>query len=61
MGLNQGSLSSKMDHLVCFLPGTLAWYATKGKQYTPDLELTARERMDLDLAEELAKSTIFIF
>jgi mannosyl-oligosaccharide alpha-1,2-mannosidase len=28
----QGSLSEKMDHLVCFLPGTLALAATRGKQ-----------------------------
>jgi mannosyl-oligosaccharide alpha-1,2-mannosidase len=47
-----------MDHLVCFLPGTLAWGATKGKSVTKE----GRKRMhhsdlrDLELAEELARS-----
>ena len=51
-------LSPKMDHLVCFLPGTLAWGATKGHavdQYSR-IKLDPESRRDLELAEELARS-----
>ncbi|KAH6577519.1 hypothetical protein BASA60_004001 [Batrachochytrium salamandrivorans] len=54
-----GPLSSKMDHLVCFLPGTLALGATGGKRLaTRDSRaaLPLRDQQDLDLAEELARS-----
>jgi mannosyl-oligosaccharide alpha-1,2-mannosidase len=55
----QGSFSPKMDHLVCFLPGALALAATKGKRIKKGIKLRAKERMDLDLAEELTKGLIF--
>lgn len=56
----QGPLSPKMDHLVCFLPGTLAIAATRGRRVTPKLKLSTRERMDLDLAEELLKGAFIV-
>ncbi|KAJ3369046.1 hypothetical protein HDU91_000124 [Kappamyces sp. JEL0680] len=51
-------LSPKMDHLVCFLPGTLAWGATKGRSITRKerARLDPADLRDLDLAEELARS-----
>ncbi|KAI8927899.1 glycoside hydrolase [Entophlyctis helioformis] len=53
-----GPLSSKMDHLVCFLPGTLAIGATHGKRVSREerKRMPVRDRMDLDLAEELTRS-----
>ncbi|KAJ3050914.1 mannosyl-oligosaccharide alpha-1,2-mannosidase [Rhizophlyctis rosea] len=47
----------KMDHLVCFLPAVLALSASKGKRVTPAerLKLSWRDRLDLDLAEELTR------
>ncbi len=51
-------LSPKMDHLVCFLSGTLAWGATKGHKVDQQgrKKLNAEEKRDLELAEELARS-----
>ncbi|KAJ3289693.1 mannosyl-oligosaccharide alpha-1,2-mannosidase [Borealophlyctis nickersoniae] len=56
--LQNGAFHPKMDHLVCFLPGTLAVAATGGKRVTrADREkMDLRSRMDLELAEELAQS-----
>ena len=47
-----------MDHLVCFISGTLAWEATKGRSVDKEgrKRLTADQRRDLELAEELARS-----
>uniref|UniRef100_A0A251UZW2 alpha-1,2-Mannosidase n=2 Tax=Helianthus annuus TaxID=4232 RepID=A0A251UZW2_HELAN len=54
-----GGFSPKMDHLVCFLPGTLALGATKGitkaKAMEEDL-LTFEDLENLKLAEDLAKT-----
>ncbi|KAI8919824.1 glycoside hydrolase, partial [Powellomyces hirtus] len=50
-------LSPKMDHLVCFLPGTLALVATRGKRTVTMAERLALDHvdlLDLELAEELA-------
>lgn len=56
---SRGAFSPKMDHLVCFLPGTLALGATKGitkkKAIEGDL-LTAEDLENLKLAEDLAKT-----
>jgi hypothetical protein len=51
-------VSSKMDHLVCFLPGTLAWTATGGKfvSRSDRLLMDPIDLRDLELAEELARS-----
>lgn len=54
-GLN-GALSPKMDHLVCFMPGTIALAATGGaplKQARESPSWTAEQDEDVRLAEEL--------
>lgn len=54
-----GDFSPKMDHLVCFLPGTLALGATKGITKTKAMEenlLTFEDLENLKLAEDLAKT-----
>ncbi|KAK6124098.1 hypothetical protein DH2020_042183 [Rehmannia glutinosa] len=55
----QGDFSPKMDHLVCFLPGTLALGATKGilkeKAMRENL-LNFEDLENLKLAEDLAKT-----
>ncbi|XP_074276658.1 mannosyl-oligosaccharide 1,2-alpha-mannosidase MNS3 [Silene latifolia] len=54
-----GSFSPKMDHLVCFLPGTLALGATKGLTKSKAMKenlLTVDDLENLRLAEELAKT-----
>ena len=59
-GLDQ-SLSPKMDHLVCFMPGTIALAVTGGKTVTEATaklgsEWTTKHDEDLRLAEELMKT-----
>jgi mannosyl-oligosaccharide alpha-1,2-mannosidase len=54
-----GSFSPKMDHLVCFLSGTLALGATKGltkKQAMANNMLNFEDLENLKLAEDLAKT-----
>ncbi|KAH9616594.1 hypothetical protein KSS87_011875 [Heliosperma pusillum] len=54
-----GSFSPKMDHLVCFLPGTLALGATKGLTKSKAMKenlLSVDDLENLGLAEELAKT-----
>ncbi|KAL5771975.1 hypothetical protein ACOSQ2_011899 [Xanthoceras sorbifolium] len=54
-----GGFSAKMDHLVCFLPGTLALGATKGitkERAMKDNLLTFEDLENLKLAEDLAKT-----
>jgi endoplasmic reticulum Man9GlcNAc2 1,2-alpha-mannosidase len=48
-----GEFSTKMDHLVCFLPGTLALAATRGKLTTKESRpfMHPRDLQDLELAE----------
>ncbi|XP_008783092.1 mannosyl-oligosaccharide 1,2-alpha-mannosidase MNS3-like isoform X1 [Phoenix dactylifera] len=56
---SNGGFSAKMDHLVCFLPGTLALGATKGITKKKAVEgnlLTAEDLENLKLAEDLAKT-----
>ncbi|XP_073000348.1 mannosyl-oligosaccharide 1,2-alpha-mannosidase MNS3 [Typha latifolia] len=56
---SKGAFSPKMDHLVCFLPGTLALGATKGitkKKATENNLLTTEDLENLKLAEDLAKT-----
>ncbi|KAK3432783.1 hypothetical protein EUGRSUZ_D00298 [Eucalyptus grandis] len=53
---SNGAFSPKMDHLVCFLPGTLALGATKGKtkeKAMKDNLLTFEDLENLKLAEDL--------
>ncbi|XP_071726529.1 mannosyl-oligosaccharide 1,2-alpha-mannosidase MNS3 [Rutidosis leptorrhynchoides] len=53
------TFSPKMDHLVCFLPGTLALGATKGLTKAKAMEdnlLTFEDLENLKLAEDLAKT-----
>lgn len=56
---SKGAFSPKMDHLVCFLPGTLALGATKGftkeKAMSNNL-LNFEDLENLKLAEDLAKT-----
>lgn len=56
---SKGAFSPKMDHLVCFLPGTLALGATKGitkEKAMKDNLLTFEDLENLKLAEDLAKT-----
>ncbi|CAL9055079.1 mannosyl-oligosaccharide 1,2-alpha-mannosidase MNS3 [Musa acuminata AAA Group] len=56
---SNGAFSPKMDHLVCFLPGTLALGATKGITRKKAVErnlLTPEDLENLKLAEDLAKT-----
>ncbi|CAM8890755.1 unnamed protein product [Rhodiola kirilowii] len=56
---HNGAFSPKMDHLVCFLPGTLALGATKGirkKDALRDNLMTSDDLENLKLAEDLAKT-----
>ncbi|ORY07453.1 glycoside hydrolase [Basidiobolus meristosporus CBS 931.73] len=50
------NFSPKMDHLVCFLPGTLAMGATLGKSIQDIPELKGVSKQDLELAEELLRT-----
>jgi len=59
-----GDFSPKMDHLVCFLPGTLALGATKGITKKKALEsnlLTDEDIENLQLAEDLAKTCVEMY
>ncbi|VAH03308.1 unnamed protein product [Triticum turgidum subsp. durum] len=59
-----GAFSPKMDHLVCFLPGTLALGATKGITKKKALEsnlLTKEDIENLQLAEDLAKTCVEMY
>ncbi|KAK9093492.1 hypothetical protein Syun_028403 [Stephania yunnanensis] len=54
-----GTFSPKMDHLVCFLPGTLALGATKGSTKNEALKenlLSFEDLENLKLAEDLMKT-----
>ncbi|KAJ2490659.1 mannosyl-oligosaccharide alpha-1,2-mannosidase [Coemansia sp. RSA 2050] len=53
----------KMDHLVCFLPGSLALGATRGRALSniPPAQLSARNREDLILARELADTCMHMY
>lgn len=57
-----GSISPKMDHLVCFLPGTLALGATEGKtvddarKENGGAKWGKRQEEDLQLARELTRT-----
>jgi mannosyl-oligosaccharide alpha-1,2-mannosidase len=56
---SKGEFSPKMDHLVCFLPGTLALGATKGltkEQALKENLLSFEDLENLKLAEDLAKT-----
>ncbi|KAK7331361.1 hypothetical protein VNO77_25584 [Canavalia gladiata] len=56
---SNGGFSPKMDHLVCFLPGTLALGATKGltkKEAMKNNMLNFEDLENLKLAEDLAKT-----
>ncbi|CAK7350221.1 unnamed protein product [Dovyalis caffra] len=55
----KGSFSPKMDHLVCFLPGTLALGSTKGLTKEKAMKenlLNFEDLENLKLAEDLAKT-----
>lgn len=59
-----GAFSPKMDHLVCFLPGTLALGATKGITKKKALEsnlLTNEDIENLQLAEDLTKTCVEMY
>ncbi|KAL8967193.1 MAG: hypothetical protein Q9183_003031 [Haloplaca sp. 2 TL-2023] len=52
-------MQAKMDHLVCFMPGTIALAATRGKTVTEAKKAGKwgkKEQSDLDLAIELTKT-----
>ncbi|EMC91481.1 glycoside hydrolase family 47 protein [Baudoinia panamericana UAMH 10762] len=54
-----GNIEPKMDHLVCFMPGTIALATTGGMQLDDARELvtwTKEQEEDIRLAEELMKT-----
>lgn len=54
-----GKLSPKMDHLVCFLPGSIAIAATEGRTEAEARKLptwNARKEEQMELARELTKT-----
>ncbi|PHU25789.1 Mannosyl-oligosaccharide 1,2-alpha-mannosidase MNS3 [Capsicum chinense] len=60
----EGGFSPKMDHLVCFLPGTLALGATKGltkERAMRENLLTFEDMENLKLAEDLAKTCVEMY
>lgn len=60
----EGRFSPKMDHLVCFLPGTLALGATKGltkERAMRENLLTFEDMENLKLAEDLAQTCVEIY
>ncbi|KAI5283685.1 mannosyl-oligosaccharide alpha-1,2-mannosidase, partial [Ascosphaera acerosa] len=55
----EGELSPKMDHLVCFLPGTIALAATGGRPVSQARQLpdwSSKQEEELLLARELMKT-----
>lgn len=59
-----GSFSPKMDHLVCFLPGTLALGATKGMTKSKAMKenlLSFEDLENLRLAEDLLKTCVQMY
>lgn len=59
-----GPLSPKMDHLVCFLPGTIALAATDGQtlaQAKQKTTWTAENQQNIDFAKELLKTCIGMY
>lgn len=61
-GLNR-ELSAKMDHLVCFLPGTIALATTRGKTMAEAKKegWSPRQQEDMDLASELMKTCLGMY
>jgi len=55
-GKNSGSVHPKMDHLVCFLPGTLAIGVTGGKRLDRSTVLTPTQQSDLQLAMDMTRT-----
>ena len=54
-----GKLSPKMDHLVCFLPGSIAIAATEGRTEAAARKLptwNAQKEKQMELARELTKT-----
>ncbi|GKT96358.1 mannosyl-oligosaccharide-alpha-mannosidase [Colletotrichum tofieldiae] len=54
-----GPLSPKMDHLVCFLPGTIAMAATEGRTLAEarrDRDWTTHHEDDIELAIDIMKT-----
>jgi len=55
----EGDLSSKMDHLVCFMPGTIALAVTSGKpewDATVSKKWSKQNERDMQLARELMQT-----
>ncbi|OAL53336.1 seven-hairpin glycosidase [Pyrenochaeta sp. DS3sAY3a] len=60
----EGKLHPKMDHLVCFLPGTIALAATEGKPLAEARKLPTwgkEQEEDIQLARELAKTCMGMY
>ena len=59
-----GELSPKMDHLVCFMPGTMALAATEGltlSEARKQGKLTEKAEQDLQLAAEIMKTCMGMY
>ncbi|KAF2708569.1 glycoside hydrolase family 47 protein [Pleomassaria siparia CBS 279.74] len=59
-----GNLHPKMDHLVCFMPGTIALAATGGISITEAKKLPSwgkKQEEDMELARELMKTCIGMY
>lgn len=59
-GIN-GPMTPKMDHLVCFLPATLALGVTRGKKLADMPELTPRQARDMELAVNLTHTCVQMY
>lgn len=56
-----GDLLPKMDHLVCFMPGTIALAVTGGLSVKEVGKLSAKQEQDLRLARELMKTCMGMY
>lgn len=60
----EGDIEPKMDHLVCFMPGTLALSATEGYNIKTAVDkklMSAKHVRDLNLAKELMKTCMGMY
>ncbi|CAG8491029.1 16214_t:CDS:2 [Cetraspora pellucida] len=61
-GSGDDNLSPKMDHLVCFMGGSLALGATKGRKvYDIQDDMSDNDLEDLDIGKELTKTCVEMY
>lgn len=57
----QGEFSPKMDHLVCFLPGTLMLYVTRGNSKVVKNQLSPKLKEYFEFAEQLMRTCYMMY